>query len=149
MTLKIFDFRCPNGHVFEAWLRSDEPDAAPAACPVCGAGDVCRLPAAPSVKPVEGTTRTEVAADVKRREAEEARRVVEAARERVMSVMREAARKAEDVGKEFPEAVRDMEKGRREKKLVRGICSPLEAAELRSEGIDVMPLPDEALEPLN
>ena len=42
MSLKIFDYRCENHHVFEAWLRS-EVDAGPSACPVCGSLVLSRL----------------------------------------------------------------------------------------------------------
>jgi putative FmdB family regulatory protein len=32
----IYEYRCPNGHVFELFQRMD--DAPPEACPTCGAG---------------------------------------------------------------------------------------------------------------
>lgn len=40
-------------------------------------------------------------------------------------------------------------KGSVPKKLVRGTCTPLEAADLRAEGIDVVDLPEEAVDTLN
>jgi putative FmdB family regulatory protein len=36
--MPIYDFRCPNGHVFERFQRITEP--APDACEICGAGPV-------------------------------------------------------------------------------------------------------------
>lgn len=149
MSLKIFNFRCANGHVFEAWLKDGRSESLPDACPVCGEAEVAKIPAGANIRPVAGTTRSDVEDDVSRREAESRKTQAEALQSRMIGVLREAARRAEDVGEAFPETVRNMEKGKTEKKLVRGICTPLEAADLRSEGIDVMPLPDEALKPLN
>lgn len=145
MSLKIFDYCCSNGHVFEVWLR-EPADAAPSVCPECGAPAERRLPSAPGLKPVEGTTRTEVEGDVALRRAAEAQRATEAA---YVALMRRAVEKAEDVGKSFPDAVRAMERGSEKRRLVRGECTPLAAAELRADGIDVLPIPDEALKPLN
>lgn len=145
MSLKIFDYCCSNGHVFEVWLR-EAADADPPVCPECGAPAERRLPSAPGLKPVEGTTRTEVAGDVTLRRAAEARRSAE---EAYVAVMRRAVEKAEDVGRNFPDAVRAMERGSEKRRLVRGECTPLAAAELRADGIDVLPIPDEALKPLN
>ena len=36
--MPIYDFRCPNGHVFERFQRITDPP--PDACEVCGAGPV-------------------------------------------------------------------------------------------------------------
>ena len=149
MNLKIFNFRCANGHVFEAWLKGDKPEALPDACPVCGEAEIAKIPAGANIRPVAGTTRSDVEDDLSRRKAESRKVQAEALQSRVISILREAAERAEDVGEAFPETVRDMEKGKTEKKLVRGTCTPLEAADLRSEGIDVMPLPEEAVKPLN
>lgn len=145
MSLKIFDYCCSNGHVFEVWLR-EPADAAPPGCPECGAPAERRLPSAPGLKPVEGTTRTEVAGDAALRRAAQAQRAAQAA---YVAVMRRAAAEAEDVGEAFPETVRAMERGSEKHRLVRGQCTPLAATELRADGIDVLPIPDEAIEPLN
>jgi putative FmdB family regulatory protein len=34
----IYEYRCPNGHVFELFQRMDDPS--PEQCPTCGAGPV-------------------------------------------------------------------------------------------------------------
>lgn len=149
MSLKIFNFRCINGHVFEVWLRSDRPEDLPEGCPACGAPDIQKLPSGAKIRPVEGTTRSDVNEDLSLRAASNAREQEEALRAQTLGILREAARRAEDVGEAFPETVRKMEKGKSPKKLMRGTCTPLEAADLRSEGINVVSLPEEALEPLN
>lgn len=141
MPLKIFDYCCDNHHVFEVWQR-DENQPPPEACPVCGSAAVSRRPSAPALKPVAGTTRTEVDGDVRRRRATEA---AAAARERLRAVIRATP----DVGEAFPKTVRDMKRGKIEEAPVRGRCTPLEASKLAAEGIEVAAFPDELLEPLN
>ena len=47
MSLKIRDYCCVSGHVFEAWLREEDPAKEPAECPVCGSREVTRRPSAP------------------------------------------------------------------------------------------------------
>jgi putative FmdB family regulatory protein len=37
----IYEYRCPNGHVFEIFQRIDDP--APGACETCGEGPVQRV----------------------------------------------------------------------------------------------------------
>jgi putative FmdB family regulatory protein len=36
--MPIYEYRCPNGHLFELFQRMDEP--APTACELCGEGPV-------------------------------------------------------------------------------------------------------------
>lgn len=149
MSLKSFNFQCANGHVFEAWIRSDRAEDLPEVCPACGDGTLRKLPSAAKIRPVEGTTRSDVEEDLTVRDARKARELGETLRAQALGIMREVARKAEDVGEAFPETVRNMEKGSVPKKLVRGTCTPLEAADLRAEGIDVVDLPEEAVDTLN
>ena len=39
--MPIYEYRCPNGHVFEVFQRMDEP--APEVCETCGEGPVQRV----------------------------------------------------------------------------------------------------------
>jgi putative FmdB family regulatory protein len=39
--MPIYEYRCPNGHVFELFQRMDDPQ--PAVCEVCGEGPVERV----------------------------------------------------------------------------------------------------------
>ena len=39
--MPIYEYRCPNGHVFELFQRMDDPP--PETCPTCGAGPVERV----------------------------------------------------------------------------------------------------------
>ena len=69
MGIKICNLCCGHGHVFEGWFRSDEELEADLKegrieCPVCGDPCVAKRPSAPNFVRVQGTTRTDVAADV-------------------------------------------------------------------------------------
>ena len=97
MSLKIFDYRCENHHVFEAWLRS-EVDAGPSACPVCGSLVLSRLPSAPAVRAAEASASSQSAAPA-------------ASLSDLLTALRHAAMKARDVGEDFPETVRAMASG--------------------------------------
>lgn len=135
MSLKIFDYRCENHHVFEAWLRS-EVDAVPSACPVCGSLVLSRLPSAPAVRAAEASASSQSAAPA-------------ASLSDLLTALRHAAMKARDVGEDFPETVRAMASGAAACESVRGKCTPREEAELRAEGIDVLALPKDWFEPMN
>jgi putative FmdB family regulatory protein len=37
----IYEYRCPNGHLFEVFQRMTDPD--PEACEVCGAGPIAKV----------------------------------------------------------------------------------------------------------
>lgn len=39
--MPIYEYRCPNGHVFEVFQRMDDPP--PESCETCGAGPVERV----------------------------------------------------------------------------------------------------------
>lgn len=147
MSLKIYDYCCRNHHVFEAWLKTD--DDRPEACPVCGSPEIERRLSAPAIRPAAGTTRTDIALDQEARARKEAAQAAESFHDALMCELRQIASQARDVGEAFPETVRRMHEGKEERELVRGKCSPREAIELTAEGIELMPLPDEATEPLN
>lgn len=106
MSLKIFDYRCENHHVFEAWLRSEE-DAGPSTCPVCGSLVLSRLPSAPAVRAAEASASSQAAAPG-------------ASLSELLTELRHAAMKARDVGEDFPETVRAMARGAAACESVRG-----------------------------
>ena len=150
MGIKIFDFCCDNGHLFEGWFKSDEAWQTECregrfVCPICGNDQIKKRPSASRIAKVKGTTRSEVAKDVKQRNAIKAKEI----QARAMSVLREVAENAEDVGERFPEEVRASHDGRKPARLVRGQCSFEEAEALREDGIPVVPLPDAVLKPLS
>lgn len=147
MALKVFNFLCSNGHLFEGWLKSDldwkaESAAGRLACPVCGGAVLEKRPSAPSVARVTGTTRTDVTEDLESRRDRE----LGARQREAYEALQRAVRDAEDVGRNFKEEARALADGRTNRPGgIRGLCTEADAEELRSEGIPVFSVPDELL----
>lgn len=147
MALKVFNFLCSNGHLFEGWLKSDldwkaESAAGRLACPVCGGAVLEKRPSAPSVARVTGTTRTDITEDLESRRDRE----LGARQREAYEALRRAVRDAEDVGRNFKEEARALADGRTNRPGgIRGLCTEADAEELRSEGIPVFSVPDELL----
>lgn len=147
MALKVFNFLCSNGHLFEGWLKSDldwkaESAAGRLACPVCGGAVLEKRPSAPSVARVTGTTRTDVTEDLQSRRDRE----LGARQREAYEALRRAVRGAEDVGRNFKDEARALADGRTNRPGgIRGLCTEADAEELRSEGIPVFSVPDELL----
>lgn len=147
MALKVFNFLCSNGHLFEGWLKSDldwkaESAVGRLACPVCGGAVLEKRPSAPSVARVTGTTRTDVTEDLQSRRDRE----LGARQREAYEALRRAVRGAEDVGRNFKDEARALADGRTNRPGgIRGLCTEADAEELRSEGIPVFSVPDELL----
>ena len=138
--------------MFEAWLQSDESPP-PDACPICGSARLEKCLSAPAVKTSNHALSPEVER-VQKGAAEAAEACADfnqkmgELREALRAELRRAAASAKDVGDAFSETVRSMAKGEAKSEPVKGKCTPVQTAELLSEGIGVLPLPDD-LEDLN
>ncbi len=124
----LFDLKCADGHVFEAWFRDGETFDAQAAaggvaCPVCGDIGVAKAPMAPNV-----------ARKAPMREAEQSADKLRALREHVEKT-------CEHVGERFPEEARKIHYGERDKRNIYGEASLDEARALHDEGIEFGWLP--------
>lgn len=109
-------------------------------CPICDSPDVRRLPSAAHI--AEGG-QAEAAREAERREK------LEQAVERIMTEVRKAADRAEDVGENFVEESRRMQSGQAQRRLIKGKCTIGEARQLRQEGIDVLPVSESSGKTLN
>ncbi len=124
----VFDLKCADGHVFEAWFRNGETFDAQAAagevaCPVCGDTVVAKAPMAPNVARKE-----------RAREAAQAARKLQALREHVENT-------CEHVGERFPEEARKIHYGEVDKRGIYGEASLDEARALNEEGVEFGWLP--------
>ncbi len=142
--MKVLNLRCAHEHRFEGWFTSEEDFAAQTArcavaCPMCGDTQTTRLPSAPHV----GTMRH----DGPSAAAEPAESAMGAQGSEVtlqsqwLRAVRHVLNTTEDVGDRFPEEARRIHYGEIEERAIRGRASPKDAAALREEGIEVMPLP--------
>ena len=132
----VFDLKCKDGHVFEAWF----PDSAAfekqkakkaVVCPMCGNRRVTKAPMAPNI------------ASGKSREGEKASPQPDPNQMMVMlsKLRQEIEKNADYVGEKFPEEARKIHYGETEKRNIYGEASKEEAAELAEEGVEFQRIP--------
>jgi hypothetical protein len=133
----VFDLKCPDAHVFEAWFGSSEDYAAQqtrglVACPVCGSAEVDKAVTAPAV-PAKGNR---VVTDAERK----------AQAEKLKALRAEVEASCDYVGADFSREARARfsEPPADDQPAPRGIygeASLAQAADLLADGIPVAPLP--------
>jgi hypothetical protein len=132
----LFDLKCGDGHVFEAWFRNSGAYDAQAAvneiaCPICGDTRIEKAPMAPRIgKSRQEVEKTETAA---LRRAEVMRELVE--------LRRKVEEKCDYVGDRFAEEARRIHYGEIEKRDIYGEATETETTELKEEGIGVERIP--------
>jgi len=139
--MKVFNLCCDQDHLFEGWFASgDEFDrqleASLIECPVCASTDVRKLLSAPRLNLGNSL-------DVSESSGKEAVAMPndESMRSMMLQIARHVAANSEDVGERFPEEARRIHYDEAPKRSIRGVASKEEAAELKDEGIEVMPVP--------
>jgi hypothetical protein len=147
----VFDLRCAQAHVFEAWFGSsgdyeDQRTRGLLSCPVCGDAAIEKAVMAPNVA-AKGNTRSDACklADVP----------TPAAIKAAMAALAEAQAKALDsstwVGRAFADKARAMHVGEMDQAPIHGEATRDEARALAEEGVPVaaLPLPVRPPETLN
>ena len=132
----VFDLKCCQSHIFEAWFDSSSDYEAQkarglVACPMCGTAEVDKAVMVPAVSPKGNRLVTS------------AERQTEAARLKALRAEVEA--NCDYVGREFAAEARARheaaDSGEPAPRGIYGEASLAEAAELISDGIPVAPLP--------
>jgi hypothetical protein len=136
----VFDLRCADGHVFEAWFGSTadydaQRERGLVACPVCSVTDVAKAVMAPAV-PTKGNRRADAKPAAAHPPAE-----VKAMLAALAEVQAKVEASCDYVGDRFADEARAIHLGEAETRGIYGEATPEQAAELREEGIDVAPLP--------
>jgi hypothetical protein len=139
----VFNLSCDNAHRFEGWFGSaddfaSQSESGSIACPVCGSVEVEKMLSAPYV-------RTRPAADAA--DASKAVSVANAAQMLRRKFIEQVLGNTEDVGRRFPEEARRIFYKESPERAIRGTATGKEIAELKEEGIDVLPVPDLATNP--
>ena len=151
----VFDLKCPQEHVFEAWFADSGSFESQVAdgeveCPICGDRKVEKAPMAPNIPASTGKGRG-AAANLPAKtgapqavstppEAPTPEQMGEAIK--TLRKMREVVEKNFDnVGGNFPEEARKIHHGEVEKRNIYGDASKEEADELAEEGIEVSQMP--------
>lgn len=139
----VFDLRCGDGHVFEAWFASspayaEQRERGLIGCPVCGATEIDKAVMAPNV----AVTRQNAAA-----RAPVTPRAILA---HIAAMQAKALKDSRWVGRRFADEARAMHDGDTPQAVIHGQATPAEAEALREDGIAALPLlvpvtPPEAL----
>lgn len=141
----VFDLRCGQAHIFEAWFGSSADFEAQAArglvaCPICGDAGVEKAVMAPAVAP-KGNQRRAPAPSADRPVAAHPPEAVKAMLAALAQVQATVEANCDYVGDRFADEARAIHLGETEARGIYGEATPEQAAALRDEGIDVAPLP--------
>ncbi len=131
-----YSLRCEQGHAFDMWFADGATYDALAgeghvSCPECGSARVEKALMAPGI-PRKGAAQAMSNAPAPR----EVARMISRYRAKVMA-------ETTDVGRRFPEKVRDMHEGLIDHAPIRGEATPDEAKSLAEDGIAILPVPPE------
>lgn len=126
----VFDLKCGQGHVFEAWFASstafaEQAEAGQVRCPLCDDADVVKAAMAPNVAP-KGNR-------VAPADAKAAIRALAAAQARALET-------SAWVGGDFASRARAMHLGEEKPAPIHGQASLAEAKSLVEDGVPVAPL---------
>ncbi len=140
----VVDLHCEHGHVFEGWFASADDLASQQArglvsCPVCASTEVVRRPSAARLN-VSSQQLPDVTPGANPG-AEPGAPSMAALQAMYLQAVRHVLQHTEDVGEGFVKEVRNIHRGDAPRRAVRGQADQEEVAELKEEGIDVMPLP--------
>lgn len=135
----VFDLRCGQAHVFEAWFGSSADFADQRAkglliCPICGDSTIEKAAMAPNVpaKSNRGGDIALAASDDTKRKA------LLAAMAKAQASILESS---DWVGKDFAGQARAMHSGETEKRAIHGQATIAEATAMAEEGVPLAPLP--------
>ena len=152
----VFDLRCGQAHVFEAWFGSTADYDAQAArglvsCPLCGDKAVTKAAMAPAVPAKGNQTRRaapaepEPAAAAPAMPAQPLAAHPPAAVKAMLAALAEVQAKVEAncdyVGDRFADEARAIHHGEADSRGIYGEATPEQAAALKDEGIEVAALP--------
>ncbi len=138
-----FALVCGSGHEFESWFRNgDEFDRQAKrgliACPQCDTLVVSKAIMAPSLARSDRPDAEPAAPQHQLALIDERERQLRAA---IRQLRQKIDEQTDDVGREFPDQARRMQRGDVPQRSIRGQASLEDAQALIEEGIDVMPIP--------
>lgn len=130
----VFDLRCADGHVFEAWFASSDAFAAQATagqvrCPLCDSPDVTKAAMAPNIGAKGNRASAQVPSGAK-----EMLSALAAVQGRMLE-------KSQWVGRSFATRARAMHAGEEDHATIHGQATIAEAQALIDDGVPVAPLP--------
>jgi hypothetical protein len=142
----VFDLKCGDGHVFEAWFGSsedyeDQRGRGLVQCPLCGSGEVGKAVMAPSVGRKGNSGAAEAGMVTSDPQAVKA----------MLTALAEAQKRvlanSDFVGDRFAEEARAIHVGESANRAIHGRATPAQTQSLIEDGISVSPLPFPVIEP--
>jgi hypothetical protein len=142
----IFDLKCGQGHVFEAWFGSSadfdaQQERGLVACPLCGSAEVAKAPMAPAV-PAKGNSRAGGPQLFSGAPAE-----VKAMLAAAAALQSKMLAQSQAVGDRFADEARAIHLGDAAARAIHGRATREQAESLVDDGIPVAPLPFPVAEP--
>ncbi|MCD2164380.1 DUF1178 family protein [Comamonas koreensis] len=155
--MKVFNLRCPLGHIFEGWFASEaafeqQQSQGWLSCPMCNSHEIVKglsaphlarksnsaLPAAPAAAPVQpgSAPAASSASQPPHSPLSDAQRLQQA----WLELSRQVIANTDDVGSGFADLARQMHEGEVDVRPIRGTATPEEQRALVDDGIDVLPL---------
>ena len=140
----VFDLKCGDGHVFEAWFGSSaaweaQRAAGLVSCPMCGNGDVAKAVMAPNIGAKGNRAAAPAPVSASSGEAPPPE-VVKAAMEMIASAQAKMIEKSQWVGTAFTDKARAMHLGDAPIEQIHGQATAEQAQELIEEGVEIAPL---------
>lgn len=141
----VFDLRCSQAHVFEAWFGSssafeDQQERGLLACPVCGDSVVVKAVMAPNVG-AKGNSRNAVVATKPDAATPPTPQAIKAALHALASAQAKMLESSQWVGRGFADQARAMHVGETDPTPIHGETTLAEAKALIDEGVSIAALP--------
>ncbi len=145
MTLKVFNFQCHQGHIFEGWFRShddyqEQCNNGLLNCPICGSKDFKKQLSAPHLNTHRYPQINEIRQKGKDHKDFTEKNLANF-QAKILKHMRDIIRNTEDVGAQFAHEARQIHRGESQERPIRGVITTEERDSLAEEGIEVLHIP--------
>lgn len=145
----VFDLKCGRAHVFEAWFGSsadydDQRARGLIQCPICGDQAIGKAVMAPRIG---GKAADEQQTQAPMPVASAPPPEMKALMAKMAEFQSKMLESSEWVGRRFADEARAIHLGETEHRTIHGEATPAEAAALKDEGVDLMPLPFPVIPP--
>jgi len=161
----VFDLKCEENHVFEAWFQSSEAydtqvSEGQIGCPFCGSTAISKSLMSPNIPTkgnckdsetdknapilVDGDHMVSASANVPETmeaSAEDVKRALEHMHETMKKYRNHVKKECEYVGENFAEEARAIHDGTAESRGIYGEATLEDTEDLLSDGIDILPVP--------
>lgn len=157
----LFDIKCSDGHVFEAWFQNNEAyeqqvKSDLVECPLCGCTKISKSLMAPNIggskdqhdhkhdyvdnehQKIMVSAHTKGSNEVS---PDDVKRALEHMHNTMAKFRRQVEKTCEYVGKDFAEEARKIHYGESEQRGIYGETTIQETEELIEEGIEILPVP--------